>query len=78
MPQPELALDGRTVAGTGFLPGERVAVVAGGGTLREVTAGPDGAFRLELPTSRPVLWVRADGDRGSRAALAVPQPKRTA
>ena len=73
----ELALDGRAVTGTGFLPGERVSVVAGG-VLRTVTAGPDGVFRLELETARAVLWIRADGDRGSRAALAVPQPKRLA
>ena len=74
----ELALDGRAVTGTGFLPGERVTVVAGGGTLRAVTAGPDGSFRLELETSRAVFWITAEGDRGSRAALAVPQPKRLA
>ena len=79
MPRTEiaLALEGRIVTGTGFLPGERVTVIAGG-TLRKVTAGPDGAFRLELETSRAVLWIRADGDGGSRAALAVPQPKRLA
>ena len=74
----ELALDGRTVTGTGFLPGERVTVVAGGGTVRTVTAGPDGAFRLELAAPRRLLWVTAEGGRGSRASLAVPQPKRLA
>ena len=77
MPRTELALDGRVVTGTGFLPGERVAVVAGG-TLRKVTAGPDGTFRVELETAGAVLWIRAEGDRGSCAALAVPQPKRLA
>jgi hypothetical protein len=72
-----LALGGRVVTGTGFLPGERVTVVAGGGgALREVTADPDGSFRLELEPPRRILWIRADGDRGSRAALVVPPPTR--
>ena len=76
MPRTELALEGRVVTGSGFLPGERVTVIAGG-TLRETVAGGDGAFRLELAAAPvPVLWIRADGDRGSRASLAVPQPKR--
>ncbi|HVM55982.1 MAG TPA: hypothetical protein VMT74_00875 [Gaiellaceae bacterium] len=75
MSQTEIALDGRVVTGTGFLPGERVTVIAGG-VSREATAGPDGAFRLELATPRTVLWIRADGDRGSSATLAVPLAKR--
>lgn len=64
-----------TVRGTGFVPGERVTVVvAARDTWRRiVTAGQLGGFtavfRAASIDSCQPFYVRATGDRGSRAVL---------
>jgi hypothetical protein len=73
-----------TVAGTHFIPGERVRVVveARGPHVRTVTARPSGRFTavfhgVSIPDCTGYL-VFATGDRGSRARISLmpecPQP----
>lgn len=72
---------GFTVTGEGFLPGERVTVLAKAiGGAWQAIVDQDGAFRVAIGAAAPAgggtLWITATGDHGSRAALVLPRPSR--
>ena len=66
-----------TVAGNGFVGGERIsiAVSARNRVRRTVTAGSGGRFEVRMPAVRlracPAFALSATGDRGSRASLKI-------
>jgi hypothetical protein len=65
------------VRGTGFKPHERVRVTAAPGGVRRVVSRANGRFTATFAASvdRCVgLSVVAEGTRGDRAALKLPQP----
>ena len=67
-----------TIAGQGFVPGERVTVTVYAGATRAVkaVAGPTGHFRARFTVAhgRCTAWLaRAAGSNGSHAAYQTPQ-----
>jgi hypothetical protein len=77
VPRLELGPD-LVVTGTGFIPGECIAVLVKTiGSAEQTVVDQNGSFRMEIgPLGAGVLSITATGDRGSRATLVLPRPSR--